>query len=80
MTAREIIRAIMERTGVGVTELGSRTGNSPQTIWSRLGTRKAKDPSMSNMYEMCKAMGYKIVVVPEWCWVNPDGFVYQPDE
>lgn len=79
MTGREIVQTAMGRKGESITSLAEKTGNSPQGIWRRLNERASKDVTLAVMHQMLSTMGYKIVVIPNWCFVNPDGFVYTPD-
>lgn len=76
MTGKAIVRTIMERLGVGVTDMGRLLDITPQMVWRRISATDTKDLTVEKLGEMCKVLGYKVVVVPEWCFVNPDGFVY----
>ena len=76
MTGKEIVRAIMDRLGVGVSQMGRELGVSTQAAWRRIGGTDTRDLTLEKLGEMCKVLGYKVVIVPEWCFVNPDGFTY----
>lgn len=79
MTGKAIVRALMERHSAGVTHMGELLGITPQMVWRRVNANDHRDLTVEKLGEMCDALGYKVVVIPKWCFVNPDGFVYSPD-
>ena len=80
MTGKEIVKDIMDVIGIGVAELGKRSGNSTQNIWVRLNANDTKDLTLTSCSELCKAMGYKIVIVPEQTKTPAAGYEYTPPE
>ena len=80
MTGKEIVRRLMDRENMGVTHMAELLGITPQMVWRRVNARDSRDLTVEKLGEMCSALGYKVVVIPKWCFVNPDGFVYAPDE
>lgn len=66
----------MDRAGLGVTDVGAMLGLTRQAVWRRIGAQDYRDMSLEKLGEMCKVLGYKVVVIPDWCFVNPDGFTY----
>ena len=65
MLVKSAVRAIMERTGTGNNALAKKIGKIPQTVSDRLNTEKGTNMSTDKLDELIRAMGYKIVLVPE---------------
>lgn len=61
MESREAIRAIMERQGLGIAAVGRRIGVTMIMASNRLSS---KNMTVRVLGEFCKALGYKIVLMP----------------
>lgn len=64
MKGREIIAAIMDKTGTTNADLAHKLQTSLATMWDRVNGQKTRDIPLSTMNEMVRAMGYKVIVVP----------------
>lgn len=64
MRGREIVAAIMEKTGTSNATLAHKLEVSIATMWDRINSKKVKDIPLSTMNDMVRAMDYKIIVVP----------------
>lgn len=64
MRGREILKAVMEKTGTANAVLAKRLGVSNATIWERLNNKNVKDIPVSLMSEMLRSLDYKVVVMP----------------
>lgn len=65
MQGREIIKLIMEREGVGLTEMQRRLGYKSAANVNNLLKRQAadaKDMRVETLVEFAKALGYEIVI------------------
>lgn len=66
MLAKHILRDIMDRKGIGITKMAKICGfKYPQTVSDRLGTGKSANMSTDTLDQMVRALGYKVLVVPE---------------
>ena len=66
MLAKAIIRKIMDEKGIGVTKMARSMGIDDQRVISnRLGTGKSANLSSDKLDEMARALGYKVIVVPD---------------
>lgn len=65
MLVKSAVRAIMERKGIGLNALAKEIGKIPQTVSDRLNPAKSTNLSIDKLDELIRAMGYKIVLVPE---------------
>lgn len=66
MLAKAVIRKIMDEKGIGMSKLANMLGfQYPQKVTDRLGTGKSKNLSTDKLDEMVRALGYKVIVVPE---------------
>lgn len=64
MTAREIIKMIMEKQNHTNASFATQLGIEPPTLWDRLNNKKTKDLSFDSAITMLRALGYKIQIVP----------------
>ena len=64
MRGREIVKAIMDKTGVSNAQLAHKLEVSIATMWDRVNSKKVKDIPLSTLNEMIRALDYKIIVVP----------------
>ena len=74
MRGREIIAAIMDKTGTSNAKLADRLGISNATAWDRVNTKKTKDIPVSMLAEMVRTMDYKVVVVPRTTKIGQEWF------
>ena len=66
MLAKSIVRAIMDKRGIGMSRMAKMLGFSyPQKVTDRLGTGKSANMSVDTLDQMVRVLGYKVVVVPE---------------
>ena len=75
MTGREIIRQIMDASGISNAELAHRLGLTIATAWDRVNTRKLKDVSVSVLAETVGAMGFKVAVIPQEAEIPEGGYL-----
>ena len=78
MTGREIVKHLLIRTHTNTSQLAKRSGNSPQNTWGRLNANDTKDLTLIKMDEYCRAMGYKVIVVPENTRLMTEWYEYTP--
>lgn len=65
MLSKLIIRELMNKNGVGMVELAKRLGFSyPQKVTNRLYAGKGTSLNAETIDQMARALGYKVVVVP----------------
>ena len=75
MKGREIIAAIMEKSGVTNIVLANRLGVSPQVMWDRAkNENKKRDIPVSMLNDTLRALDYKVVVVPRSVRVSSDWY------
>jgi len=65
MLVKKAIRAIMDRKGIGLNALAHRLGKNSQFVSDKLNPAKGLNMSTDKLDELIRAMGYKIVLVPE---------------
>ena len=65
MLVKKAIRAIMDRNGIGLNALAHRLGKNSQFVSDKLNPAKGLNMSTDKLDELIRAMGYKIVLVPE---------------
>jgi len=61
MKANEAVRTIMEKQGVGLSQLAKRTEKSPRLVSDRL---RMENISLDKLNELLRVLDYKIVIVP----------------
>lgn len=71
MTTSEIVKALMQKTGLGNAALGKRIGIKHDTVYQRL---QQKNISINALNQMLSAMDYKIIIVPASRRVKEDEF------
>lgn len=76
MTAKEIVKTIMDMKSVTNASLASRLNITQQAMWDRLNNKKNKDLSVSVLVDMANAMDYKVVVVPRETRIK-EGYVIE---
>ena len=75
MKGREIISAIMEKSGVTNIMLANRLGVSPQVVWDRVKKEnKKRDIPVTMLNDTLRALDYKVVVVPRSVRVSSDWY------
>ena len=74
MTGRDIIKAIMDRQGVSITDMAARLNVTMQTAWERLNGKRASDLRVSNLADMARLLGYKVVVMPRDAKMPADSY------
>lgn len=74
MKGREIIAAIMEKTGVNNVTLAARLGVTPQVAWDRVNSKKVRDIPVSTLNDTLRQLDYKVVVVPRNTRIAPDWY------
>ena len=62
MNGREIIKEIMEETGVSNAKLAKAIGVSPATMWARLNSVNVKDIPLTSFCDMLDKLGFEVVV------------------
>jgi DNA-binding Xre family transcriptional regulator len=77
MKARDIVKNIMERKELSNAEFARTLGITPTALWDRLNTKKAKDIPTSTLNEMLRALGYKIMIVPDDTEVPKEGYTVE---
>lgn len=85
MKGREIVKTIMDKTGISNAQLAHRLDITIPTMWDRINSKKVKDIPLSTLNEMVRALDYKIVIVPASKQVKDDEYLvtnekYDPDE
>jgi len=65
MLVKKAIRAIMDRKGIGLNALARMMGKNSQFVSDKLNPAKGLNMSTDKLDEMIRAMGYKIVLVPD---------------
>ena len=66
MLAKQIIRKIMDDKGIGMVKMADMLGYAyPMKVTNRLETVKSRNISTDKLDEMVRALGYKVIVVPE---------------
>lgn len=66
MLAKTIIKEIMGLKGIGAVKMAEMIGAAnSQIISNRLGTGKSANLSSDTMDQMVRALGYKVIVVPD---------------
>ena len=64
--AKKVIRAIMDREGIGMAVMAKRLGfKYSQKVTNRLETEKSMNLSTDKLDEMVRVLGYKVIVVPD---------------
>lgn len=75
MKGREIVKTIMDKTGISNAQLAHRLGITIPTMWDRINSKKVKDIPLSTLNEMVRALDYKIVIVPASKQVKDDEYL-----
>ena len=66
MLAKHIIRDIMDRKNIGMTKMAKMCGFAyAHKVTDRLGTTKSANMSTDTLDQMVRALGYKVLIVPE---------------
>ena len=66
MLAKAIIKEIMSLKGIGAVKMAELIGAvNSQIVSNRLGTGKSANLSSDKLDEMARALGYKVIVVPD---------------
>lgn len=74
MTAREVLRHIIERDNRSYTELGKKLGLTRQTVWDNINSKKNKEIGSDRFVTVANLLGYKVMLVPEDV-KNPTGSI-----
>ena len=74
MAGRDVIKAIMSAQGVSVADIAARLNVTMQTAWERLNGKRASDLRVSNLADMARLLGYKVVVVPRDTKIPADSY------
>lgn len=66
MLSKDIIRSLMDNKGLGMTQFAKMLGFAyPQKVTDRIGFHNGKSIRTDILDEMVRALGYKVIVVPE---------------
>lgn len=74
MTGRDVIKAIMARQGLTVTDMAARLNVTMPTVWERLNGKRAADLRVSNLAEMARLLDYKVVIMPRGAKAPADSY------
>lgn len=64
MKAKDIIKTIMEKSGITNAVMSDRLDITQAAFWDRLNNKKHKDIGVNILCDMARVLDYKIVVVP----------------
>lgn len=64
MTAKEIVKKIMEDTETTNAEMASSLKISQAAVWDRLNPKKTDNLTINKLDAMLRHLNYKIVIVP----------------
>lgn len=73
MTGRELIKTLMQETGITNAQMAATMNLSQATIWERLNNTKTRDIPLSTFCDMVDALNYTVVVLPKASSNLPDG-------
>lgn len=65
MTGRELIKTLMQETGITNAQMAATMNLSQATIWERLNNTKTRDIPLSTFCDMIDALNYTVVVLPK---------------
>ncbi len=77
MTGREIMKQVMEVSGISNADLAHKLNLTIPAMWDRLNTKKLKDVSVSVLSDTVGAMGYKVAVIPEEAEIPEGGYLVE---
>ena len=80
MTARDIVKAIMEKEQVRPARMAAALQVSPQVINSRLNSPKSNNLTAQKLNEMLRYLGYDLVILPRGKVNRIDGAYLVEDE
>ncbi len=64
MTTKDIIKQIMDNSNVTYVELAQKVGESRQTVWGWLNSRKG-DIETSRMIRLLNALEHRVMIIPD---------------
>jgi len=79
VTGKEAIKLILEICEETNASLANKLGISQQAIWDRLNNKKNKSLTLARFIEMGRALGYKVIMTPNWADLPEGAFLIMED-